>query len=207
MQAATAHWHIHRKQQTMNQLLQNLFVCTGGRQALCSPVCVCVCAVCALEEMDRLSLCLQEVHAELWYRRTQWGGSSAWLTRHSRNRKRDYLPEGLFGCVRMCVFTRVCEHMHVSVALWVHACVWHPLPIRSTFPSLPAGSLEHHRPRLRRCMLSKRWTKQHDRVTTDVLNTWRVVHFQRGCYRAVRGEHFLPNLQNYMWFYSFIIWR
>lgn len=67
-----------------------------------------------------LSLCLQKDHTEPWYRRTQWGGSSAWLTRHSRNRKRDYLPEGLFGCVCMCVLTWVCECMHVCV----HVCVY-----------------------------------------------------------------------------------
>lgn len=90
----------------------------GLHAALCASVCV----VCALEEMDSLSLslCLQKDHTEPWYRRTQWGGSSAWLTRHSRNRKRDYLPEGLFGCVCMCVLTWVCECMHVCV----HVCVY-----------------------------------------------------------------------------------
>lgn len=63
----------------------------------------CVCHVCLCEFSLSPSL-LQEDSTEPWYRRTQWGGSSAWLASHSRNGKRDFLPEGQRVCVRDILF-------------------------------------------------------------------------------------------------------
>lgn len=88
----------------------SLFVLQGIRLRTAMRVPVCHACLCGDRVAPSLSLCLQEERTEPWYRRTQWGGSSAWLARHSWNRKRDYLPEGLYDCVcsRECVCLCIC---------------------------------------------------------------------------------------------------